>query len=413
MTFIRRFFTRFGWGGVLGDQSGEQMETPARLVAPPTPPDSALQISTVYACARLLAGTVSSLPLMVYRDRGGHRDVDRGSRIWTVLHDQPNAVMTASDFWQAMILQWALRGNAYAQINRDDDGDLVSLWPLSSDQMTVFSDKETGQLVYQYYRDGENFLLRPDQVLHIKDVGTGVVGFSKLDFMGSSVRESMETQTYTMQNAANFGRPSGILTVDHVLDRKKGQADAVGRALGSFKSESGKLIVLEADMKFQQVSLTPEQSQLLESRRYGVEELCRWFGVPPILIGASGATTWGSGIAEIVSGFHKFTLNPLLKSIEQAIESRVLKPEERGSLIVEFNLDAFFRGDLQSRYSAYATAVQNGFKTRNEDRQLENDPPLEGGDVLTAQTNLAPLDKLGEASGASEPQTPVGEDIRQ
>lgn len=394
----------------MSDQSGQQHETPSSLVAAPMSPDIALQISTVYACARLLAGTVSSLPLMVFKeDSRGNRKVDRGSRLWTILHDQPNAVMTASDFWQAMILQWALRGNAYAQIVRDSVGDVISLWPLSSDQMTVFSDKETGRLVYQYVRDSQTYDLTPDQVLHIKDIGTGILGFSKLEFMGSSVQEAMATQKYTMQNAQNFGRPSGILTVDHVLDRKKGQADAVGRALGSFKSESGKLIVLEADMKFQQVALTPEQSQLLESRKYGVEEICRWFGVPPVLIGASGATTWGSGIAEIVSGFHKFTLNPLLKSIEQALESRILRAEERGSVVIEFNLDAFFRGDLQSRYAAYATAVQNGFKTRNEVRALENDPPLEGGDTPTAQTNLAPLDKLGEVASSNAPQTPVGE----
>lgn len=394
----------------MSDQSGQQLETPSSLVAAPMSPDIALQISTVYACARLLAGTVSSLPLMVFKeDSRGNRKIDRGSRLWTILHDQPNAVMTASDFWQAMILQWALRGNAYAQIMRDSVDDVISLWPLSSDQMTVFSDKQTGRLVYQYVRDSETYDLTPDQVLHIKDIGTGILGFSKLEFMGSSVQEAMATQKYTMQNAQNFGRPSGILTVDHVLDRKKGQADAVGRALGSFKSESGKLIVLEADMKFQQVALTPEQSQLLESRKYGVEEICRWFGVPPVLIGASGATTWGSGIAEIVSGFHKFTLNPLLKSIEQALESRILRAEERGSVVIEFNLDAFFRGDLQSRYAAYATAVQNGFKTRNEVRALENDPPLEGGDTPTAQTNLAPLDKLGEVASSNAPQTPVGE----
>lgn len=394
----------------MSDQSGQQLETPSSLVAAPMSPDIALQISTVYACARLLAGTVSSLPLMVFKeDSRGNRKVDRGSQLWTILHDQPNAVMTASDFWQAMILQWALRGNAYAQIVRDAVGEVISLWPLSSDQMTVFSDKETGRLVYQYVRDSQTYDLTPDQVLHIKDIGTGILGFSKLEFMGSSVQEAMATQKYTMQNAQNFGRPSGILTVDHVLDRKKGQANAVSRALGSFKSESGKLIVLEADMKFQQVALTPEQSQLLESRKYGVEEICRWFGVPPVLIGASGATTWGSGIAEIVSGFHKFTLNPLLKSIEQALESRILRAEERGSVVIEFNLDAFFRGDLQSRYAAYATAVQNGFKTRNEVRALENDPPLEGGDTPTAQTNLAPLDKLGEVASSNAPQTPVGE----
>lgn len=413
MPFIRRFFSRFGWGGVMSDQSGQQLETPSSLVAAPMSPDIALQISTVYACARLLAGTVSSLPLMVFKeDSRGNRKIDRGSRLWTILHDQPNAVMTASDFWQAMILQWALRGNAYAQIMRDSVGDVISLWPLSSDQMTVFSDKETGRLVYQYVRDSQTYDLTPDQVLHIKDIGTGILGFSKLEFMGSSVQEAMATQKYTMQNAQNFGRPSGILTVDHVLDRKKGQHDFISQALGNFKSESGKMIVLEADMKFQQVALTPEQSQLLESRKYGVEEICRWFGVPPVLIGASGATTWGSGIAEIVAGFHKFTLNPLLKSIEQALESRILRAEERGSVVIEFNLDAFFRGDLQSRYAAYATAVQNGFKTRNEVRALENDPPIEGGDTPTAQTNLAPLDKLGEVASSNAPQTPVG-DVKQ
>ena len=119
MPFIRRFFSRFGWGGVMSDQSGQQLETPSSLVAAPMSPDIALQISTVYACARLLAGTVSSLPLMVFKeDSRGNRKVDRGSRLWTILHDHPNSVMTASDFWQAMILQWALRGNAYAQIVR-------------------------------------------------------------------------------------------------------------------------------------------------------------------------------------------------------------------------------------------------------------------------------------------------------
>lgn len=414
MAFIRRFFSRFGWGGVLGDLSGQQFDVPSHLMTKPTSVDGALQISTVYACARLLAGTVSSLPLMVYReDRQGRRSVDRKSRLWMILHDQPNDSMTSSDFWQAMILQWALRGNAYAQILRNDEGELVSLWPLSSDQMTVFADKETKRVVYQYVRDGETFNMRPEDVLHIKDIGTGLVGFSKLEFMNASIGESKETQMYTTANASNFGRPSGILTVDHVLDRKKGQSQAVAQALGSFTNGAGRMIVLEADMKFQQVALTPEQSQLLESRKYGVEELCRWFGVPPVLIGASGATTWGSGIAEIVSGFHKFTLNPLLKSIEQAILSRVVPIQDQGRVTVEFNLDAFMRGDLASRYSAYATAVQNGFKTRNEVRQLENDPPLEGGDVLTAQTNLAPLDKLGAGADPNVDQTPLPEAVQQ
>lgn len=402
MFWIKKVASFFGWGGAMSDASGQQMETPATMVAKTVSPDVALQISTVYACAKLLAGTVASLPLMVYRNDGGRRTVDRSGRVWAVLHDQPNDCMTPADFWQAMILQWALRGNAYAQIVRDQDGDLVALWPLSSDQMTVFADKDTHQLVYRYYKDGKEYDLDKRSVLHIKDIGTGLVGFSKLDFMGASVNESLATQEYTMRNAQEFGRPSGILTVDHILDRKKGQDKSIASALGSFKDGYGRLIVLEADMKFQQVALTPEQSQLLESRRYDVEEICRWFGVPPVLIGASGATTWGSGISEIVSGFHKFTLNPLLVSIEQAIESRVLRLEERDTTTVEFSLDGLLRGDTSARYAAYATAVQNGFKTRNEVRQLENDPPMPGGDELTAQTNLAPLSMLGQAQGTAQ-----------
>lgn len=399
MNFVRRFASWVGWGGVLTDKSGQQLATPSQLTARPTSPDGALQISTVYACARLLAGTVSSLPLMLYKNDNGKRTVDRDSQLWLVLHEQPNDQMTPSDFWQAMIVQWCLRGNAFAQIMRDSTGEVVSLWPMSADQMTVYTNK--GKVIYEYEKDGKTYRLGRNDVLHIKDIGTGLMGFSKLEFMSASVLEASQTQRYATANAENFGKPSGVLTVDHVI--KKDYRDKLRNSLFDFKEGgAAKLAVLEADMKFQQISLTPEQSQLLETRKYGTEEICRWFGVPPVLIGATGATTWGSGIYEIVSGFHKFTLSPLLKSIEQSLMSRILTDEQRGKFTIEFNLDGLLRGDIQTRYQAYATAVQNGFKTRNEVRQLENDEPLEGGDVLTAQTNLAPLDKLGQIANPSQ-----------
>ena len=199
------------------------------------------------------------------------------------------------------------------------------------------------------------------------------------------------------------------MTVDHILKSKNkdgvNERERIRDSLTDFRTGgSSKIIVLEADMKFNAVTLTPEESQLIENRRFSVEEICRWFGVPPVLIGASGATTWGSGISEITSGFVKFTIGPMLVSIEQALRSRVFTLEERMSMQAEFSLDALMRGDITSRYQAYATAVQNGFKTRNEVRQLENDEPVEGGDVLTAQTNLAPLDKLGQVTSGSQNQ---------
>lgn len=405
-SLVSRFISWIG-GGILRDQSGQQLSTPSVMTATPTSPDAAMQISTVYACVSLLARVISSLPLMVYENQpDGRRRLARNSRLWMVLHSRPNDVMTPRDFWSTMIMHWAMRGNAYAQIIRDSSGDLVSLWPLSPDQTEVFVDKN-GQVAYKYQKDGQTYILGPNDVLHIKDIGNGLIGLSKLAFMSSSVKEATEAQRFATANAENFGKPSGILTVDHILKSKNkdgvNERERIRDSLTDFRSGgSSKIIVLEADMKFNAVTLTPEESQLIENRRFSVEEICRWFGVPPVLIGASGATTWGSGISEITSGFVKFTIGPMLVSIEQALQSRVFSLDERMNMQAEFSLDALMRGDITSRYQAYATAVQNGFKTRNEVRQLENDEPVEGGDVLTAQTNLAPLDKLGETSGGSQ-----------
>lgn len=394
MSLIQRAAAWFGLGGILSDHDGQQITTPSGSVVQPVGVDGALQISTVYACANILAGTVSSLPLMLYRDEAGQRRLARESQTFMVLHRQPNDVMTAAEFWETMVMFLALRGNAYAQIFRDGSGEVTALWPLAPDQMKVYL--LNGKLVYEYRKGTKTTVFRPEDILHLKGLGTGVVGFSKLEFMTAGVNEAAETQRFAVANSKNFGKPSGVLTVDHIIKDTAARQN-IQNTLWDFKTGgAAKLAVLEADMKFQQVSLTPEQSQLLETRRYGVEEICRWFGVPPVLIGASGATTWGSGISEIVSGFHKFTINPLINKIEQALEARVLRPEDRGRMTCEFSMDGLLRGDIKARYESYSIAVQNGFKTRNEVRQLENDPPIEGADKLTAQTSLAPLDMLGK-----------------
>jgi HK97 family phage portal protein len=157
-------------------------------------------------------------------------------------------------------------------------------------------------------------------------------------------------------------------------------------------------------MKYQQLSLSPQDQQLLETRRFGIEQICRWFDVPPVLIHHSNVTTWGSGVEQIIDGFHKFTIRPMLVSIEQAVRKRVMTPKQRANMTAEFSLDALLRGNAKDRAEIAAKKVQNGLATRNEMRQLENEKPLPGGDILTAQTNLVPLDMLGKvpaAAGAS------------
>jgi HK97 family phage portal protein len=159
-------------------------------------------------------------------------------------------------------------------------------------------------------------------------------------------------------------------------------------------SNTGRLFVLEAAMEYKQLSLSPEDQQLLESRRYGVEEVCRWFDVPPVLVHHSNVTTWGSGIDSILDGWYKLSINPLITSIEQAIRKQVLTPAQRARMHVEFSLDALLRGNLKDRMGIYATGKQNAIYTTNEVRQFENLPPVEDGDALTLQSNLVTLGRM-------------------
>jgi HK97 family phage portal protein len=169
------------------------------------------------------------------------------------------------------------------------------------------------------------------------------------------------------------------------------------------EGSTSRLHLLEANMQYQQLTMTPEQQQLLETRKYGVEELCRWYDTPPVLVHHSNVTAWGSGIEQLVAGFYTLAIRPLLINIEQGVRKRVMTPRQRATMTAEFNLDALLRGNLKDRMAVYAQAVQNGIKTRAEIRQLENDPPIDGADVLTAQANLVPLDMLGKvvASGGN------------
>ncbi len=150
-------------------------------------------------------------------------------------------------------------------------------------------------------------------------------------------------------------------------------------------------------MKYQQLSLSPEDQQLLESRQFGVEEIARWFGVPSVLINQSNVTAWGTGIDSLIEGFYKLTIRPLVVAIEQAITKRVLTAGQRTTLTVEFSLEGLLRSNLKDRAEIYSTMVQNGLMTRREARQLENLPPMPGDNELTAQTNLAPVAMLGVA----------------
>jgi HK97 family phage portal protein len=394
---VKRLINWFsGWGGPLGSHNGQQIGLPTEPVfsgLEPVPYDRALQVSAVYSCVELLANTMSTLPIFVYRRTAdGGRVPDRASNLFTLLHDQPNQWMTPAEFVSVMVVNRLMRGNAYAFIERDSSGNPISLIPLPADQMEV--SVVDGEVVYVYWQDGEYEAFPADSVVHWKGIGNGYIGLSKLEYMRASTNEAINAQRNASNLFAKNSKPAGVLQTEARLDQ-----DKLKQILNRFRmmaEAGGSLFVVDRGLKYSPLSLTPIETQLLESRKYGVEEICRWFGVPPVLVGASGATTWGSGIAEIVQGFHKFTLSPLCTQFQQALMRRLIPLAQRDRYNIEIKFDALLKAAPQERAAYYSTMAQNGMMTRNEVRSLENLPPQEGGDALTAQSNLMPLEKLGQ-----------------
>ena len=412
---MANFFSRwFGGTSAIADRSGLQTAYPSQPVTTglkQMTPELAMQVGAIYACVDLVASTVSSLPMHVYKtDRNGHRELARDSSLWFLLHESPNSVMTPMEFWRAMLLQHQLRGNAYALINRSENNDPDSMTPLNADQMEVAT--ENGKLFYRYTKDGETTDYPASRILHLRALGNGVIGLSKLDCMRTSTTEALHAQEAANGLFGNANKPSGVLTVDHVLSKE--QRESIKSAFSGMQrgQESG-LFILEADMHYSPLSLTPAETQLLETRKYSVAEIARWFGVPPVLISGDSATTWGSGIEQIIEGFHRFTLRPLLVSIEQALRKQVFSNVQRTIYSAEFSLDALLRSSEASRYEIYAKACQNGLMTRNECRQLENLDPVDGGDELTVQSNLVPIKDLGKLVPSREDIPETQETIKQ
>ena len=387
----------FGFGGAIGETTGAQNPVPGIALVPDVGnigPDGALQISAVWSCVDRRASTIASLPFFAYEQKDGQKVLARSSSLYKLLHDSPNERMTPFEFWRAMMLNHDLRGNAYARIERYANGEAFALWPMPADQVEVRV-LDDGSMVYQYQMGNDVAILAAENVLHLKNLGNGTVGLSKLEFMRSTTDEAAKAQSAASKVFGTGGKPTGVLMLDKVLNKE--QREAVQRAFaGMAEGNTSRLYVLEANMKYEQLSMTPEDQQLLATRQFTVSEICRWFDVPPVLVHHNDTTTWGSGIEQIVDGFYKLSIRPMLVSIEQATRKRVMTAKQRANMSAEFALDALLRGSPTQRAELYSKNVQNGIMTRNECRQLENLAPADGADDLTAQSNLLPLKSLGQ-----------------
>lgn len=365
----------------------------------PVTDSSVLSISSAWACINLLSGTIASLPLMVYRrDAKGVREVYRDHPLYRLLHDSPNYDQTAVDFWEFIAASIEMRGNAYARIERNSRG-IASLMPVNPALMGVRR-LQNGSIEYRWSQDGRYFVETDKTMLHIRGFGGNPLGgMSTLHYGRHTFSLARAIDKSASSTFKNGMRPSGVLTFDKWLTPEQRKL-AEEKLASKFQTaaDTGKPMILEGGTKWEQLTLAPEDAQMLESRSFSVEEVCRFFGVPPFMIGHTEKTTsWGSGIEQQTLGFQKFTLRRRLKRIEQAIEKQLLTTADRASGVsVEFNLEGLLRADSAGRARFYQQMTQIGAMTINEVRDLENLPPVDGGDIPRMQMQNKPISEIDE-----------------
>ena len=366
---------------------------------------SAMQMTAVYACVRILSEAIAGLPLHMYRykdDGGKEKALDHP--LYLLLHDEPNPEMSSFVFRETLMTHLLLWGNAYAQIIRNGKGEVVALYPLMPNKMTVSRD-ETGQLYYTYQKSQEELpkdntytvTLHPSDVLHIPGLGfDGLVGYSPIAMAKNAIGLAIATEEYGSKFFANGAAPSGVL--EHpgtIKDPQRVRESWMSQFGGS--ANSNKIAVLEEGLKYTPISISPEQAQFLETRKFQINEIARIFRVPPHMVGDLEKSSF-SNIEQQSLEFVKYTLDPWVVRWEQSIQRTLLTPEEKKTYFVKFNVEGLLRGDYQSRMSGYATARQNGWMSANDIRELENldrIPAEDGGDLYLVNGNMLPLNKAG------------------
>lgn len=366
---------------------------------------TALQTTAVYACVRILSETIASLPLHVYRYTEGGKTKDTEHVLYTLLHDEPNPDMTSFVFRETLMSHLLIWGNAYSQILRDRSGQVIGLYPLLPDQMSVHR-SEKGKLFYVYNRyeeDNPNFqekgsiVLSQEEVLHIPGLGfDGLIGYSPIALAKNAVGMTLACEEYGASFFGNGANPGGVLEHPGILKDPAKVRDS-WNAVYQGTRNAHKVAVLEEGMSYKQIGIPPEEAQFLETRKFQINEIARLFRIPPHMVGDLEKSSF-SNIEQQSLEFVKYTLDPWVVRFEQALKKSLLLPEEKKTHFIKFNVDGLLRGDYQSRMNGYAIGRQNGWLSTNDIRKLEElnpIPPEEGGDLYLINGNMTKLKDAG------------------
>lgn len=363
--------------------------------------DKAIQLSAVWACVRLLSESVSTLPLKIYqRQDDGSRKPATQHPAYQVLCRRPNLEMTPSRFMLMLVASICLRGNGFVE-KKMIGNKLVSLVPLLPQNMVV-KRLDDGSLQYTYTETSSQRVIPVKNIMHIRGFGLdGVCGMMPMMAGRDVIGAAMAVEESAAKIFENGLQSSGFLSAESALD--KDQRERLRGYMQAFTGSrnAGKIMVLEGGLKYQNVTMNPEAAQMLESRAFSIEEICRWFRVPPFMVGhADKQSSWASSVEGMNLQFLTNTLRPLLVNIEQEISRCLLDGDEE--LFAEFSVEGLLRADSAGRSAYYTTALQNGWMSRNDVRRLENMPPIEGGEIYTVQLNLTPLEDLKQNSQAAQ-----------
>jgi HK97 family phage portal protein len=360
-----------------------------------------MRTGTAYACGRIVASSGASLPCNLFERTGqDRRVVARSERLHRLVHDSPNADQTAFEYWEGVFLSLMFAGDHIARIERAGNGDIVALNPVDARLVSV-TRSASGQRRYRWSENGRSHDLTEDGVFHIRGFGGDALrGRSVISYGASTLRRSRNVETAADTVFANGIRPSGVFEVEKFLTEEQ-FTHFIERVADRFAGAEnvGRPLILEGGTKFNALQMSNEDAQLLESRGFSVEEICRIFGVPPFMVGhTEKSTSWGTGIEQQLLGFQKFTLTPYLRRVEQAISKQLIRPERRERFYAEFNLEGILRADSKARGEFYERMTRIGAMTVNEVRAKENLEPIEGGDVARVQMQNVPLTETGEGT---------------
>lgn len=405
MGFLSRYFANTGSpaerrGVVFSDGLLNSLRGAGGATAPVTPNNS-MQITSVFACVRVLSESLASLPLLMYARLPRGKRLATDHSLFTLLRDLPNPEVTSIELRMWMQGHLATWGNAYGQIIKSRSGQVLELWPMRPDRVTVYRQND-GWLWYYYspdvleepdIRNIDNWY-RFDEILHLRGLGfDGVMGYNPIRLMANALMLAKGSENFGTKFFENGARPGVVLTHPAKLSQP-----AYERLRNSWESRhqglenAHRVAILEEGMGIEQIGIPPQDAQFLETRKFQRSEIASIFRVPPHMIGDLEKSSF-SNIEQQGLEFVQYTLGPWLRIWEQAITRDLLKPSERGTYFAEHMVDWLLRGDTLARYQAYQSAINSGWMTPNEARERENMNPATGGDSLLQPLNMMPADQ--------------------